>query len=47
MYNYIINELVVDARLAMKLDNPVWMNSIGEECDESEAFGCKVHHKII
>ena len=46
MYNHIIDELV-DAKLAVKLDNPVWMNRSGEECDESEAFGCKVHHKII
>ena len=46
MHNHIIGELV-DAGLAVKLDHTIWMNRSGKECDESEAFGCKVHHKII
>ena len=46
MYNHIIDEMV-DAGLAIELKDPVWMNKDGEICLEEEAFGCKVHHKII
>ena len=46
MYNHCINEMV-DAGVAVKLDDPVWMNRAGKECSEEEAFGCKVTHKII
>ena len=46
MYNHVIDELV-HAKVAVKLDHPVWMNQNGEICSESEAFGYKVHHKIL
>jgi len=46
MYDHIIDEMM-DAGLAVELDEPVWMNRKGEICPEEEAFGCKVHHKII
>ena len=46
MYKHIINE-IVDAWLAVQLDEPVWMNCEGNICHESEAFGYKVQHKII
>ena len=31
----------------MRLDEPVWMDRDGNTCTEEEAFGCKVHHKIV
>ena len=46
MYNHVIDELV-HTKVAVKLDHPVWMNRNGEICSESEAFGCKVNHKIL
>ena len=46
MYKHIIDEMV-DAGLAVELDEPVWMNRDGNICPEHEAFGCKVHHKVI
>ena len=46
MYNHIIGELV-DVGLAVKLYHQIWMNRTGEECDESEAFGCKSITKLF
>ena len=46
MYSHIIDELV-GAGLAVKLDEPVWMDRDDNTCTEEEAFGCKVYHKIL
>jgi len=46
MYNNIIDEMV-DAGVAEKLDEPVWMDRDGNICSEQEAYGCKVHHQIV
>ena len=46
MYNHIIEELV-NAGVAERLDEPVWMDRKGNPCLEEEAHGCKVHHRII
>ena len=47
MYNHIVIHELIHAKLAVKLDNPVWMNWNGEICTKSEAYGWKVHHKIL
>ena len=46
MYNSIIDEMV-EAGVAERLDEPVWMDRDGKICLEDDAFGCKVHHKIV
>ena len=45
IYSHCIEEMV-DAGVAV-LEEPVWMNREGVECDKSNAFGCKVTHKLI
>ena len=46
MYNHAIDAMV-DAGLAVKLREPVWMDRNGNVCSEEDAFGCKVHHKLL
>ena len=46
MYNHAIDAMV-DAGLAIKLDESVWMNRNGNVCSKENAFGCKVHHKLL
>ena len=46
MYSHCIEEMI-EADVAVKLEEPVWMNREEVECDESSAFGCKVTHKLI
>jgi hypothetical protein len=46
MYNCIESLLVDEAKVAVKLKEPVWMNKEGEEVDELESFGMKVTIKI-
>ena len=38
---------MVDAGVAAELDEPVWMDRDGNECSESNAYGCKVTHKLV
>lgn len=45
MYQHSINEMV-DAGVAKKLDAPKWMDRNGDECEESQALGCKVTHEL-
>ena len=45
MHNHIIEELV-DALPVEELDPPVWMDKDGTEVSESDAYDCKVTHKI-
>ena len=45
MYNHCINEMV-DAGVAVELDEPIWMDRSGNECDEADAYGCKVTHRV-
>jgi len=35
-----------EANIAERLEEPVWINEDGVECEEGEAFGCKVTHRI-
>lgn len=37
---------MVIAGVAQKLEQPIWMNKDGEECSESESFGCQVNYKL-
>ena len=37
-----VEKLMVDARLATKLDEPVWVNEQNETVSEIESYGCKV-----
>lgn len=46
MYHHAIQEMV-DAGVAKKLDEPVWMTRDGKICVEREAFGCKVTHELV
>ena len=46
MNNHCIDKMM-EAGVAIKLEEPVWMNREGQECSEEEAFGCKVTHKLI
>ena len=38
---------MVEAGIAVKLDVPVWMNRYSRICNEKDAFGCKVFHKLV
>ena len=46
MYNHAIDAMV-EAGIAVKLDVPVWMDRNGNVCSEEDAFGCKIHHKLL
>jgi len=46
MYDHCINEMV-EAVVAAKLHEPVWMDRYCKICDERNAYGCKVDHKLI
>ena len=46
MYSHIIDEMV-DAKLAVKLETPVWKDRAGNVCMEKDALGCKVTHDIL
>jgi len=35
-----------EANIVERLDEPVWMNEDGVECEEGETFGCKAIHRI-
>ena len=39
-------EEMVKAGVAKKLDVPVWRNKYGNDCEISEAFGCKMTHDL-
>ncbi len=45
MYDVIYNEMV-DAKVAEKLNLPVFMNQKGEAVEESKRFGMKVNTKL-
>ena len=38
---------MVEAGVAVKLDEPFWMDWFGNICSEYDAFGCKVFHKLV
>ncbi len=40
-------DAMVDAGLAIKLDETVWVDRSGNVCSEEDAFGCKVHHQLL
>lgn len=46
MYEHIIHEMV-EAKVAVKLDEPMWQDREGNKVQEGDAFGCKVTHSII
>ena len=46
LYSHYIEEMV-EANAAVKLEELVWMNREGVECDEASTFGCKVTHKLL
>ena len=46
MYNQCIEQMV-QAGVATKRAEPVWMDETGKVCDESQAYGCKVTHDLI
>ena len=45
MYDKIGGEMV-DTKIAVPLVEPFWMDRDGNVCEEKDAFGCKVTHKI-
>ena len=45
MYDHTISEMI-DCGVAVRLDEPVWMDRQGNICEEDEAFGCKVFHQL-
>ena len=46
MYSHIIDEMV-DTKLAVKLETPVWKDRAGNVCMEKNALGCKITHNIL
>ena len=46
MYNCIESLLVNEAKVAVELEKPVWINKDGEEVEELESFGMKIIIKI-
>jgi hypothetical protein len=47
MYDFVYDEMV-DAGVAEKLPEAVWMDKEGNEVeDEADAYGCKVTHRLI
>ena len=46
IYNRCIDEMV-EVGVVVKLDVPVWMDQYGRICNEKNAFGCKVFHKLV
>ena len=46
MYDRFSDEMEY-AKVAVKLDTPVWMNKDGETVEEKDSFGCKVTHMIL
>ena len=42
-----IGEEMEDAKVAVRLAEPIWVDRDGNVCDEKDAFGCKVTHQII
>lgn len=42
IYDRTSKELVDEAKGAVELDDPMWMNEKGEEVEEKDAVGCKV-----
>ena len=38
---------MVQIKIALKLNEPVWQDSEGNDVDKGNAFGCKVSHRII
>ena len=46
MDSHCIREMV-DAGIAIELEQPVWMDQEGNEYDKESVHGCKVTHKII
>ena len=46
MYQHCYNEMV-EAGVAQKLNEPVWLDRYGKDCAKNDAFGCKVFHKLI
>ena len=46
MYEHIIKELV-QAKIATKLNKPVWQDADGNTVEEDNVLGCRVLHKII
>ena len=47
MYTLTQNEMVDEANVAVKLDEPVWTDSDGNICEEEDAVGCKTTINII
>ena len=45
MYDLLETQLI-EAGVAMRLDEPVWMDEWGEMCEEKNAYGCKTDLKI-
>ena len=45
MYEQIANEMM-EARVANRLGIAEWQDEKGAECDEKNAFGCKVTHRV-
>ena len=46
MYEHIIDELI-NAKIAIKLDTPVWQDAEGNDCEEHKAVGCRVTYRIL
>ena len=46
MYNHTMSEMV-DAGVAKQLNKPVWMDRMGNICNEEEAFGCKIFYELV
>lgn len=45
MYRHCLDEMVT-AGVARVLDEPCWIDSNGQVCDEQKAFGCQVTHEL-
>ena len=46
MYDHIYDELV-DAKVAYKLNTPIWLDINGNPCHVDDSFGCKVTHSLL
>ena len=41
-----VDNAMVDAGIAVELEEPAWMDSKGNICEKNISFGCKVTHNI-
>ena len=46
MYTHYYHKMEL-AGVARRLEEPVWMDRVGNAVEEKDAFGCKVTHELV